>query len=204
MDPKAHLSGIFLKLIPLLACLCLLLLYAVPTVSAQDELELTVTKDSTAAGSYSDPITYTIGVAAVITGAVTRTVTLTDTLPGGADYTITSSIWGCDIDHPGNPGNLVTVSVPLGGTETLVCQTNMTDGDSAPLIITGTVNTTDAAVVTNTVTVSGDGGEGEASDSAGLTLNQPPIPTLNEWGMLILLAGLTACTVVYLRKRRAV
>ncbi|MCF8083929.1 MAG: hypothetical protein K9M96_12610 [Deltaproteobacteria bacterium] len=203
MDPKAHLSGIFLKLVPLLACLCLLLLYA-PTVSAQGGLELTVTKDSTAAGSYSDPITYTIGVTAteIITATITETITLTDTLPGGAEYTITSSIWGCDIDHPGNPGNLVTVSVPLGVTRTLVCQTDMTDGDSAPLMITGTVNTGDSAVVTNTVTVSGS--EGSESDSASLTLNQPPIPTLNEWGMLILLAGLAACTVVYLRKRRAV
>jgi hypothetical protein len=189
----------------LLSCLCLLIAFTAATAYGLG-LDLSVTKDGPAQASDGGVITFTIDVqaAAADTGIYTETVTLTDTLPGGLDYMISSTLWGCDIGHPGNPGNYITVTIPLGGSEALVCERVMAGGDSAPLIITGTVNTQDPAFITNTVTVTGASGGGP-SDSAGLMLNpqEPPIPTLNEWGMLVFSVLLAALAVVYLRSRRA-
>jgi uncharacterized repeat protein (TIGR01451 family) len=206
MNSDARPAIAFRKFAPFFSFLWLAGLCFAATASAQRGLELSVTKEGTSAASYDGPITFTIGVQAtgLITEIVTETITLTDTLPGGVDYVISSALWGCGIGAPGNPGSVVTATVPLGQTESLVCQTEMTNGDSAPLNISGTVNTQDAAVVTNTVRVAGT--EGSDSASAGLRLNQsePPIPTLNEWGMLVLLIGLAVSAVVYLRRRQPV
>jgi hypothetical protein len=149
-------------------------------------LDLSVTKDGPAQAFDGDVVTFTVDVQAApftdtitisdtvgisYTVGITDTVVITDTLPGGLDYAIDPGLWGCGIGSPGKPGSYITTTIPLGESEMLVCEGVMADGTNAPLIITGTVNISDPAVITNTVTVAAKGG-GSASDSAGLRLNQ--------------------------------
>jgi len=190
----------------LFSCLFILIAFPGKEVYAQG-LDLSVTKIGPVQAAQGDIVTFTIdlGIGDVAGAIYTTTVTLTDTLPGGVEYFIRSTDWGCGLGSPGSPEVVYTPTVPLGETESLVCQRIMEDGTSSRLTISGTVHTSEPAWVTNTVIATEPGG-GSDGDSAALALNQlarrTAVPTVGEWGVLALSLLLAACACGYLRLRK--
>ena len=168
------------------------------TLTLTPQADLGITKsDGLTSAVPGQGITYTITVTnngpSNVTGA-----TVTDTFAGtltGVSWTCSGS-GGATCAASGSVNISDTVNIPVGGTATYT--------------VTATISAAATGTLSNTATVTPPGGTtdptpGNNSATDTTTVTTPPtpvaVPTINEWGMIILLVLQGIGALYYLRRR---
>lgn len=163
------------------------------------QVDLSITKSGPAGPvSAGNPITYTIE--ATVPDPASGVV-VTDTMPGGVSFTVYTQ-------YPCDP---ITGTVPVGSTQDIICTLaglhQMITG-TFPITIRTVLNTSRPGFITNTATIGGDQSDPNPrnnSDDVATAINQSSqIPTLGDWGMILMVVLLGMSAVFFTKKRRPV
>jgi uncharacterized repeat protein (TIGR01451 family) len=137
-------------------------------------------------------LTYTIAV--LNAGPSDAAANVSDPLPAGTTFVSFSA-----------PGGWICATPAVGATGSVSCDGTMASGATAnfSLVVATSVLLDDGTVLSNTATVTSAADLNATNNSATVTTTvqrTPPIPTLNEWMMLLLGVTLAGAATMKLRQ----